>query len=692
MKNNKGITLVALVVTIIVLLILASVSINLVLGDNGIITRAKLASNQTEDGKIIEDISLKLSEIVMEKKSGIRDYILNNMSEADNLFEEMGYSLEIGKDIIISANGKDFVLKEDGTLEKIELDYDYTIVEGVDGEWEYYENANGTLTLTKYLGSSTSVVIPNYYKGKYVTALKSLDRNAIIADTVTNLEISYGIRKIGYNSLPYAKYTSVVIPDSVVCIGEHAFANGKLASVTLSNNLYAVDKYAFEYNFDLGNISFPESLEIIGDSAFNCAQEMTRIELPSNLKILGKNAFRYCDKVTTAKIPGSVKEIGEKAFQICEALTTVEINDGVEVIGERAFYDTKLESLNLPKSVKEIGRAITYKTPTVLNITVDPANEVYVAIDNVVYTKDMKTLILLPTGRTSVTIQPTVKVISTYAGSYAKSTDIQLPEGLEIIEKSAFENSKICSISIPSTVKKIEPYNFTYCSNLTSITVDSENKYYKSVNNMLYSKDGKVLCACASNIAEVVFQPGVKIISEAVFADNTTITSIVIPEGVTTIKDKAFSYCTKVTSITLPQSLKTIGDCSFQDTTLLKTITLPSGLEKIGEWAFSFSGLTEIRIPGSVKVISDSAFRRSDSLNSIILEEGIEKIESVAFAAMRTQPITITIPRTVTYIGSQAFDWSSSTVTINLKWSSVPEEFDEYWDYGVTNVVLDYNE
>ena len=40
-KDNKAITLIALVVTIIVLIILAGVSINLVLGDNGIITKAK---------------------------------------------------------------------------------------------------------------------------------------------------------------------------------------------------------------------------------------------------------------------------------------------------------------------------------------------------------------------------------------------------------------------------------------------------------------------------------------------------------------------------------------------------------------------------------------------------------------------------------------------------------------------------
>ena len=58
MKNQKGVTLVALVVTIIVLIILAGISINLILGDNGIITIAKKAKENTELAKIQEETEL----------------------------------------------------------------------------------------------------------------------------------------------------------------------------------------------------------------------------------------------------------------------------------------------------------------------------------------------------------------------------------------------------------------------------------------------------------------------------------------------------------------------------------------------------------------------------------------------------------------------------------------------------------
>ena len=69
MKSAKGITLVALVVTIIILIILAGVSITLVLGENGIITRAKQSKTITEESQLNEQA--KLNEIV--------EYMENNL-------------------------------------------------------------------------------------------------------------------------------------------------------------------------------------------------------------------------------------------------------------------------------------------------------------------------------------------------------------------------------------------------------------------------------------------------------------------------------------------------------------------------------------------------------------------------------------------------------------------------------------
>ena len=60
-KNaNKGITLIALVITIIVLLILAAVSISMLTGENGLLTKASDAKTQTEEKSAKEKVQLEV--------------------------------------------------------------------------------------------------------------------------------------------------------------------------------------------------------------------------------------------------------------------------------------------------------------------------------------------------------------------------------------------------------------------------------------------------------------------------------------------------------------------------------------------------------------------------------------------------------------------------------------------------------
>ena len=61
MRNNKGITLIALVITIIVLLILAGVSIAMLTGENGILTQSQNAKTETSDAEIADRINMALN-------------------------------------------------------------------------------------------------------------------------------------------------------------------------------------------------------------------------------------------------------------------------------------------------------------------------------------------------------------------------------------------------------------------------------------------------------------------------------------------------------------------------------------------------------------------------------------------------------------------------------------------------------
>ena len=77
MRDTRGITLIALVITIIVLLILAGVSISLLSGDNGILNKASSAKSNTEQSGVLEEIRLKLynNELELDDKLSSIDYL-----------------------------------------------------------------------------------------------------------------------------------------------------------------------------------------------------------------------------------------------------------------------------------------------------------------------------------------------------------------------------------------------------------------------------------------------------------------------------------------------------------------------------------------------------------------------------------------------------------------------------------------
>ena len=113
-KGIRGITLIALVVTIVVLLILAGVSINLVVGNNGIVTKAGDASNKSKQADVTDRIEMMLNEWQIDKYTGDGNFetFLNGKKEANEIDDVTAngdgtYSIEKGDYI--------FTVKDDGT-------------------------------------------------------------------------------------------------------------------------------------------------------------------------------------------------------------------------------------------------------------------------------------------------------------------------------------------------------------------------------------------------------------------------------------------------------------------------------------------------------------------------------------------------------------------------------------------------
>lgn len=109
----------------------------------------------------------------------------------------------------------------------------------------------------------------------------------------------------------------------VTTIGNAAFRDSSVTSVTIPDSVTAIPDYAFGYCSQLTNISIPNSVTFIGFSAFNSCTSLKSITLPSSLSTIQSYAFYNCGNLKTIRIPVSVTSIGNCAFDVCPSLMTV---------------------------------------------------------------------------------------------------------------------------------------------------------------------------------------------------------------------------------------------------------------------------------------------------------------------------------------------------------------------------------
>ena len=148
--------------------------------------------------------------------------------------------------------------------------------------------------------------------------------------------------------------------------------------------------------------------------------------------------------------------------------------------------------------------------------------------------------------------------------------------------------NEITGVVIPAGITAIESDAFWLCSNMETITVDTDNAKYCSVGNCLIDKSTNsskvVVAGCKTSVIPEDFN--IREIGPNAFMMCTGLTEIVIPEGVTRIGKGAFMMCAGLTGITLPESLRVIDDIAFTNTTSLTSLRIPGGVYSIGEWIF----------------------------------------------------------------------------------------------------------
>ena len=352
-NTNGGITLIALVITIIVLLILAGVSIAMLTGENGVLTKASEASLENDFASVKEGISLAVSEYNTIKIGGgntpefktwltQKGYIdENNTINTGNL---LNTTLSTGKGETTSTKDV-YKLEEEIETAKVASTVKVAATTTDDKTYKvmYYNEDGESREITRFSLTETAeleetnpdlfevtddgVIYPKEYEDYYYGDKEWEIADVVIPSVVDGKKVTKidGNCFNGWSSVKevykgdgeiYRNINSIIIPEGVTEIMDTSI---------MYKGYYSVSFGAISGLENLKSITLPSTLKYIGESAFAGDIVLSSIELPQNLETIESYAFRDCTSITRIEIPETVISMGSGVFEGWTSEQTIKV-------------------------------------------------------------------------------------------------------------------------------------------------------------------------------------------------------------------------------------------------------------------------------------------------------------------------------------------------------------------------------
>ena len=460
-----------------------------------------------------------------------------------------------------------------------------------------------------------------------------------------------------------------------------------IKEAVIENGVTSIGYNAFQGCSSLTKVTLPESLTAINNSAFYKCTSLETIALPSKLENINGSAFYGCSSIKSINIPASLSTLGSNALANCFALESITVD------AENAQYSS-FEGVLFNKDMSELLLYPPAKPGATYNF---PAS---------------------------------VKKIAAYAFSdCSKLESVRIPDSVKSITHYTFEAStSLKSVYIPTSVISIGNNVFYNCTNLKTITYAGRENGWNMITKgenwnknapsfrLVYENQFFILASgkCGDALTFTVDSERTLTISgtgemydyEAGGAPwyeyGDYVRALTVKDGVTSIGSYAFYKYSALTIVSMGKTLFAIGNSAFEHCALLPSVTIPGTVTEIGAWAYAnCQTITEITVPESVKSIGYGAFSAIWPLESINVDANnafYSSVDGVLFNKDKTELILcpmnnprtkygipagvksiadlafynckllneISIPKSVTSIGAQAFAYCVNLSKINF--------------------------
>ena len=593
---------------------MAGVSLNLLIGNNGIITRTQISKVSQELAAYKENMNL----FIGEKQVETPEFNANTLTAYKNKLYYNTKSVEDTSGIekvlgqidnkyiekIEIINGE-LCLNTTNNIEQKAADSlgikvnSWDVVDGVllssDKNLELINNGETVVIppSIKKIGDGAFSSVNNIKKIVIPGTVEEIGANAFSNNTtLEEVTIEYGVKKVGgYAFRGCSSLTSIEFPDSVVQINGGALGNCKnLENVKLSNSITSIEYELMSNCTNIKQISIPLNVDTIGAYAFSGCKNLVEVKMPAKTKYIGGAAFAGTTSLQNIIVDTDNENLkfenglllskdGTNVYFALLNLENIIIPEGATTIPIDTFMGSNAKSIKLPNSIMNIIGNTFSGMRNLEKIEVNEDNENYKVENGNLLSKDGTTLILYLEKGDTITIPDGVKIITSKATKSRIAKEIILPNTLEEIKGwGVSEVYGVTKIEIPESVKPFDAKAFT---DTKQFIVSDKNPYIKSVNDtMILSKDGKILYAAAKGINEFTIPNTVEELATSCFYYHTGLENITIPSSVKTIRTGAFGY-TSLKTITVPESVTTIENNAFQGCSKLESIIINKSKDSI---------------------------------------------------------------------------------------------------------------